>query len=62
MHEEIKNELNIGNAYHHSAHGLSSFHLLPSNLETEIRNAINAFFVYGASARFWTMSFPLPAF
>ena len=25
MHEEIKNKLNTGNAYYHSAHGLSSF-------------------------------------
>jgi hypothetical protein len=35
MHEEIKNKLNKGNAYHHSVHGLSSSHILSSNLETE---------------------------
>jgi hypothetical protein len=24
MHEEIKNKLNMGDAYHHSAHGILS--------------------------------------
>jgi hypothetical protein len=52
IHEEMKNRLNSGNAYHHSLQSLLSSHLLSKNMKIKISKTIIYVLFYKVVKRF----------